>query len=69
MASQPGRDAAGLEWLADRLRVVCRGAFRRSGRSSRGSVVLSAMLIADRRGLRWAMRVGPLAVLWVPAVV
>ncbi len=32
-------------------------------------VLLAAMLIADRNGQRWALRVGALAVLWVPAVV
>ena len=29
----------------------------------------AATLVADRRGMRWALRVGALAVLWVPAVV
>ena len=32
-------------------------------------VLLAATLVADRRGLRWSMRIGALAVLWVPTVV
>jgi len=66
-----GRDAAALESRADRLRVVLPrrlpalwtliGAWL--------VVFLAAVLVADRRGLRWALRVGALAVLWVPAVV
>ncbi len=71
MTSQPGRDAAGLERLADRLRVVVprRLPALWTLLVSWLVLLLSAMLIADRRGRRWAMRVGPLAVLWVPSVV
>ncbi len=71
MTVVPGRDAGALESLADRLRVVfprrlpalwtLLGAWL--------ILLLTASLIADRRGLRWAMRVGGLAVLWVPAAV
>ena len=67
----PGRSAAALESRADRLRVVLPrrlpalwtliGAWL--------VVFLAAVLVADRRGQRWALRVGALAVLWVPAVV
>ena len=32
------------------------------------ALLLAAMLVADRRGVRWALRVGPLAVLWLPSV-
>jgi len=66
----PGRDAAALTTLEQRLHVLLSrrlpalwtvlGAWL--------FVLLCAMLIADRRGLRWAMRIGALAVLWIPAV-
>jgi hypothetical protein len=67
LRSTGGRDAAALEALRDRLRVV----------SGRRVPVLQALLfswlaltfvlglVADRRGVRAALRVGALAVLWV----
>ena len=71
MTSQPGRDAAGLERLADRLRVVVPRRLPALWTLLVAWLVLllSAMLVADRRGRRWAMRVGALAILWVPSVV
>ncbi len=66
----PGRHAAALETLADRLRVVLprRLPALWTVLTAWVFVLISAMLIADRRGMRWAMRVGALAVLWIPAV-
>lgn len=69
--SQPGRDAGALEALADRLRVVLprRLPALWTLLGAWAGLLLAAMLVADRRGMRWALRVGALAVLWVPAVV
>lgn len=67
----PGRDAGALADLADRLRVVLPRRLPALW-SLLGAwliLLLAATLIADRRGLRWAMRVGALAVMWVPAAV
>ena len=71
MTSEPGRDAAALERLADRLRVVVprRLPALWTLLTAWLVVLLSATLVADRRGLRWSMRIGALAVLWVPSVV
>jgi hypothetical protein len=71
MTSEPGRDAAALERLADRLRVVVprRLPALWTLLTVWLVVLLSATLVADRRGLRWSMRVGALSVLWVPSVV
>lgn len=63
------RDAAGLESLADRLRVVLPRRLPALWTLLGAWVVvlLAAALVADRRGMRWAMRIGSLAVLWTPA--
>jgi hypothetical protein len=68
---EPGRDAAALEGLADRLRIVLPRRFPAlfSVFGAWVALLLAAMLAADRRGLRWAMRAGALGILWVPAVV
>ena len=61
MTSQPGRNAAALERLADRLRVVVPRRLPALWTLlvvAGSSLLLSAMLVADRRGRRWAMRVG-----------
>jgi hypothetical protein len=66
-----GRDAAALESRADRLRVVLprRLPALWTLLGAWAAVLLAAALFADRRGLRWSLRLGALAVLWVPAVV
>jgi hypothetical protein len=66
-----GRSAAALESRADRLRVVLPRRLPALWTLVGGwiALLLLAVLVADRRGLRWSLRVGPLAVLWVPAVV
>ena len=66
-----GRDAGALESRADRLRVVLprRLPALWTLLAAGSSLLLAATLVADRRGMRWALRVGALAVLWVPAVV
>ena len=68
---QEGRNPAALESLADRLRVVLP---RRL--TSLWALVgiwavifLAAALFAGPRGSRWAMRIGALAVFWVPSSV
>jgi hypothetical protein len=67
----PGRDAAALESRADRLRVVLPRRLPALWTLLGGwaAVLLAAALFADRRGVRWALRVGALAVLWVPVAV
>jgi hypothetical protein len=61
------RDAKGLQTLADRLRVV--GARRFPALETVLAVWLGVFLllavVADRRGVRAAMRIGALALLWV----
>ena len=71
ITSEPGRDAAALERLADRLRVVVprRLPALWTLLTTWLVVLLAATLVADRRGLRWSMRIGALAILWVPTVV
>jgi len=71
ITSEPGRDAAALVRLADRLRVVLprRLPALWTLLTVWLVVLLAATLVADRRGLRWSLRIGPLAVLWVPSVV
>jgi hypothetical protein len=66
-----GRDAGALESRADRLRVVLPRRLPALWTLLGGWLVLllAATLVADRRGTRWALRVGALAVLWVPVVV
>ena len=65
-----GRDAAALESRADRLRVVLPRRLPALWTLVGGwlVVLLTSVLVADRRGLRWSLRIGALAVLWVPAV-
>jgi len=71
ITSEPGRSAAALERLADRLRVVVprRLPALWTLLTTWLVVLLAATLVADRRGLRWSMRIGALAILWVPTVV
>jgi len=71
ITSEPGRSAAALERLADRLRVVVprRLPALWTLLTTWLVVLLAATLVADTRGLRWAMRIGALAILWVPTVV
>lgn len=66
-----GRDAGALEARADRLRVVLPRRLPALWTLVGSWIVLllAASLAADRRGVRWAFRIGALAVLWVPAVV
>jgi hypothetical protein len=70
ITSEPGRDAAALADLTERLRVVLprRLPALWTLLGSWVALLLAAMLVADRRGTRWAFRVGPLAVLWLPSV-
>ena len=66
----PGRDAQSLLALKGRLQVVGQRRYPVLWALLGGSVilVLAAMLAADRRGMRWAMRCGALAFLWLPSV-
>ena len=67
----PGpRDADGLRSLADRLRVVLprRIPALLSVLGAWLALLLVGSLVADRAGVRWASRVGALAVLWIPTV-
>ncbi len=67
----PGaRDAAALRSLADRLRVVLprRLPALWGALATWLALLLAGSLFADRRGVRWALRVGALAILWVPFV-
>lgn len=68
--SEPGRDAAALSELVERLRVVLPRRLPALWTliGSWVALLLVAMLAADRRGQRWAMRTGALAVLWLPSV-
>ena len=70
ITSEPGRDAAALADLTERLRVVLprRLPALWTLLGTWVALLLAAMLVADRRGTRWAFRVGPLAVLWLPSV-
>ncbi|HYF24443.1 MAG TPA: hypothetical protein VD931_01750 [Baekduia sp.] len=67
---QGSPDAEALRDLESRLRVV--GPRRFPALQTLLAVwlvtMLVASLIADRRGTRWAMRAGALALLWMPAV-
>ena len=71
MRVEPGRDAAGLRSLADRLRVVLprRLPALWGALAVWLALLLAGALVADRRGVRWAQRVGALAILWIPSVV
>jgi len=66
----PGRDAQQLLALKGRLQVVGQRRFPALWALLGGSIILTlvATLIADRRGLRWAMRCGALAFFWLPSV-
>lgn len=67
--SERGRDAAALSELVERLRVVLPRRLPALWTliGSWVALLLAAMLVADRRGQRWAMRAGALAVLWLPS--
>ena len=64
------RDAAELEAFSDRLRVI--GARRfpalEAVMASWLAVLLLGAVLADRRGVRWALRVGGLAFCWLLSV-
>ena len=66
----PGRDAEQLLTLKGRLQVVGDRRFIALWGLLGGWIILTlaAMLIADRSGLRWAMRCGALAIFWLPSV-
>ncbi len=66
----PGRDPDALLALKARLQVVGQRRFPALWALLGGCLILtlSAMLIADRRGLRWSMRSGALAVFWLPSM-
>ena len=68
---RPGRNATALESLADRLRVVLprRLPSLWALLGVWAVVFLAATLFAGSPGTRWAMRIGPLAVFWVPSAV
>ena len=70
MRSEPGRDADALSTLVERLRVVLPRRLPALWTliGCWVALLLAAMLVADRRGQRWAMRTGGLAVLWLPSV-
>ena len=66
----PGRDAQQLLALKGRLQVVGQRRFPVLWALLGGWLILTlvAMLAADRRGMRWAMRCGALAIFWLPSV-
>ena len=66
----PGRDAQQLLSLKGRLQVVGQRRFMALWALLGGWLILTlvAMLVADRRGMRWAMRCGALAIFWLPSV-
>lgn len=70
MTAERGRDAAALRTLTERLRVVLPRRLPALWTliGTWVALLLAAMLVADRRGMRWAFRVGPLGVLWLPSV-
>lgn len=70
ITAEPGRDADALRTLTERLRVVLprRLPALWTLMGAWVALLLAAMLVADRRGLRWALRAGPLAVVWLPCV-
>ena len=68
---QPGRRAGpGLTHLANRLRVVLprRMPALMTALATWLALLLAAFLRAERRGVRWALRTGALALMWVPSV-
>jgi len=66
----PGRDAQQLLALKGRLQVVGQRRFPALWALLGGCVILTlvATLVADRRGMRWAMRCGALALFWLPSM-
>ncbi|MSW96401.1 MAG: hypothetical protein F2796_06335, partial [Actinobacteria bacterium] len=70
MRTKGAHDAVALERLADRLRVVLprRLAGFWTFLGAWLILLLIALLVSERRGRRWAMRVGALGVLWLPTV-
>lgn len=66
----PGRSAEQLLTLKGRLQVVSDRRFIALWSLLGGWLILTlaAMLIADRSGMRWAMRCGALAIFWLPSV-
>jgi len=66
----PGRDAQQLLALKGRLQVVGQRRFPVLWALLGGWLILTlvAMLVADRRGMRWAMRCGALAIFWLPSI-
>ena len=68
---EPGRNAAALESLADRLRVVLPRRLPALWALAGfwAVIFLAAALVRGPPGSRWAMRIGPLAVFWLPSAV
>lgn len=66
----PGRDVQQLLALKGRLQVVGQRRFPVLWALLGGWLILTliAMLAADRRGMRWAMRCGALAIFWLPSM-
>lgn len=66
----PGRDAGQLLALKGRLQVVGGRRFTVLWALLGAWLILTlaATLAADRRGMRWAMRCGALAIFWLPSV-
>ena len=66
----PGRSAEQLLTLKGRLQVVGDRRFIALWGLLGGWLILTlaAVLIADRSGMRWAMRCGALAIFWLPSV-
>jgi len=66
----PGRDAQQLLALKGRLQVVGQRRFPVLWALLGGWLILTlvAMLVADRRGMRWAMSCGALAIFWLPSI-
>lgn len=66
----PGRSAEQLLTLKGRLQVVGDRRFMALWGLLGGWLILTlaAMLIADRGGMRWAMRCGALAIFWLPSM-
>ena len=65
-----GRDAQGLIDLKGRLQVVGQRRFLALWSLLGSWLILSliAMLVSDRNGLRWSMRVGALSFFWLPSM-
>jgi hypothetical protein len=67
---EPGRDAGALERLEDRLRVVGPRRFPalETVLAAWLALVLALGIVADRRGVRAALRTGALGMLWLPGL-